>query len=58
MIYINGLILGAIGALILLTPLAVEIPPEKLYLDIVAGATLLLIGIVCLIYEIFIVRKK
>ena len=58
MIFINGLILGVIGILILITPLVTEIPKEKIKLDIIAGAVLLAVGIICLIYEITTIKKK
>lgn len=58
MIFINGLILGIIGILILITPFVTEIPKQKIKLDIIAGSVLLAVGIICLIYEVSIEKKK
>ena len=57
MILINGLILGIIGALILITPLVADVPPDKIFLDIIAGSVLLVVGLVCLILELIKMKK-
>jgi len=57
MILINGLILGIIGVLILITPLVADIPPDKVFLDIIAGGVLLIVGLVCLILELIKMKK-
>ena len=57
MILINGLILGIIGALILITPLVADIPPDRIFLDIIAGGVLLVVGLVCLILELIKMKK-
>jgi len=57
MILINGLILGIIGALILITPLVADIPPDRVFLDIIAGGVLLVVGLVCLILELIKMKK-
>jgi len=57
MILINGLILGIIGALILITPLVADIPPDRIFLDIIAGSVLLVVGLVCLILELIKMKK-
>jgi len=57
MILINGLILGVIGALILITPLVAKVPRDKVFLDIIAGGVLLVVGLVCLILELIKMKK-
>jgi hypothetical protein len=45
----NGIILGLIGLLVLLTPWAVEVPENQLYIDYIAGIILFLGGLISLI---------
>ena len=46
MAMMNGIILGAIGVLVLITPLATSISGTGLVMDLVAGGTLTLGGLV------------
>ena len=57
MILINGLILGIIGILILITPIVADVPSDKKFLDIIAGGVLLVIGLACLFLEISKMKK-
>ena len=47
---LNGIILGLIGLLVLVTPLTTEVPQNQLKIDIIAGAVLLLGGLVSLLW--------
>ena len=44
----SGLILGPIGLLVLITPLAAEVPAHQLGMNLVAGGVLLAAGLICL----------
>lgn len=46
----NGIILGLIGVLILLTPLTTEVAGLQLAMDLVAGGVLLVGGMISLMY--------
>ena len=46
----NGIILALLGILVLVTPLAREIPPHQVPLDIIAGGALLAGGIVSFLW--------
>jgi uncharacterized membrane protein HdeD (DUF308 family) len=45
----NGIILGLIGILILITPLATPVPEDKVAMDLIAGLLLICGGAVSLI---------
>ena len=57
MILINGLILGIVGVLILITPFVVDIPSDKICLDMIAGGVLLVVGLICLFLELIKMKK-
>ena len=46
----NGIILGLIGLLVLLTPLTIEIERSQIKIDIIAGGILLAGGLVSLLW--------
>ena len=47
---INGFVLSVIGILVMITPLATEIAPEKVKIDIIAGGALIVGGIASLLW--------
>ena len=47
---INGIVLSVIGILVMITPLATEIAPEKVKIDIIAGGVLFVGGAVSILY--------
>ena len=49
----NGIILGLIGLLVLLTPLTTEVPEHQLLMDVIAGAVLFTGGMVSLIKGLY-----
>ena len=51
----NGIILGLIGLLVLLTPWAAKVPRDQSHVDYIAGAILLLGGLISLLLGL---RKK
>jgi hypothetical protein len=50
MAVLNGIILGLIGILIVITPLTTDIPKNQLGMDLVAGSILILGGAASLVW--------
>jgi len=46
----NGIILGLIGLLVLLTPWAADVPKDRLFVDYIAGIILVLGGLISVIF--------
>lgn len=49
----NGIILGLIGLLVLLTPLTTEVTEHQLLMDVIAGVVLITGGIMSLIKGVY-----
>ena len=47
---VNGIILSLIGLLVLITPLATEVPRSQLLMDVIAGAMLVVGGTVSILW--------
>jgi len=55
---VNGIILSLIGLLVLITPLAAEVPRHQLLMDVIAGAMLLIGGVISILWGLARSRQR